>query len=83
MFAFRVKCVLDSITISARSAIEVCEIGIVGSNYIGDGYCGGVTTIRCVRISNPEHRIEHWSCPLLRFNANIAAACACSGLSST
>ena len=32
-----------------------------------------------VRISNPEHRSEHSACPLLRFNANIAAACACSG----
>jgi hypothetical protein len=33
--------------------------------------------------SNSEHRAEHCAWPLFRFNANIAAACACSGVSST
>ena len=39
--------------------------------------------IVCVRISNPEHRGEQLAWPLLRFSANIAAAWACSGVSST
>ena len=51
--------------------------------WMADRLYSGVTGIVWVRISNAEHRIEHSACPLLRFKANIAAACACSGVSPT
>jgi hypothetical protein len=39
--------------------------------------------LACVRISNSERPGEHSAWPFLRFKANIAAACACSGVSPT
>jgi hypothetical protein len=50
---------------------------------LGPVHPRGANNIVCIRISHWPHCGEHSACPDFRFSANMAAASACSGVSST